>query len=764
MEKLIKIFEPVGELLTTKLLKDKDLMVEPLKVQAEESYIIEHEKVNFSIGAQSSLSVQLFNDENDLDENELISTQSSSPISFDPEKDAFLKYEAGIFPKAKGAFSLQNVGFDLELSAGVKAVFYKGHKNTESIQEAFSSDVVNFLTIFKWEDLIMLEVGDALCFNVEGKLNSSLQISWSNILAQSLGSLSSNLPKPVTLDINLSPKLTAGFSVTITDQFSYFIKRTEDDRLAVSVRKIKNSLATGGIGAKVGVAFSRPEELENALNTIFDKVSQSLLQKGTSAVESAIEAVEKKLASVEHLGLIVEVASILGISNPLDNTNPSESLTLLQHRWQKLQADFKGNLSKLAKLNAELSFGFEYKRIKEGSEILALELPDSSLKPYHSQLLGFNLSNLVEDLGNGKVSEAKLISYINQSTLRIEKSWGFGLNLNGKEFLSGKNFVNIVDTLRYDIRKHSQISSQRAAGYIWKLGKKEDGKWLTEINATMKSFSLAKEPTFSELDLNIYLNMIVSDGKLKNREEFKKLLDMGVLWGSILQEDVQIIAEKFFLKLKNKAVTVESKLIFSESITKILIAQVGHHGLNDINRKLLAQSMAASMAYIDDFDLRNSVSEREGTYWPLWLDFLKKPDQSKSDLAKKASDHLRTKIKAGSLFKFEKDAGKDNQGLYFADVIFTNPNIFKDLVSFLSGIQGLSTCMNSNSPVGDNFQNNYLKINAFLSQSFYVRTLGSFLGRYASQDPILSNEVQRIFTITYEEEGETQVINLAVVC
>ncbi len=248
------------------------------------------------------------------------------------------------------------------------------------------------------------------------------------------------MPKPVTLDITLSPQLTANFSISITDRFTYFLKRIDADRLSVSVRKIKNSLSTGGVGAKVGVSFSKPEEIENALNTIFDQVSESLLKKGTSAVESAIEAITKKLATNEQLGLIVEVASLLGLPNPLENINPSESLKIVQNRWKKLKEEFKTNLSKIAKTNAELSFSYEYKRIKEGHELLAIELPDSSLAPYHTQLLGFNLSRLVDDLGEEKVRDATLISYINQSTLKIEKSWGFGLNLMGKEFLKGRDF------------------------------------------------------------------------------------------------------------------------------------------------------------------------------------------------------------------------------------------------------------------------------------------------------------------------------------
>ena len=63
---------------------------------------------------------------------------------------------------------------------------------------------------------------------------------------------------------------------------------------------IKDNEGFGGkVGAKVGVAISKPAELENALTTIFDKVSESLLQKGTSTVESAIEAVSKITATTK---------------------------------------------------------------------------------------------------------------------------------------------------------------------------------------------------------------------------------------------------------------------------------------------------------------------------------------------------------------------------------------------------------------------------------------------------------------------------------
>src|SRR5688572_46663 len=126
MEKLEKIFKPAGELLTDKSLKDKDLMVAPVEVKAGESYGIDQGEVTFSIGAQATLTTQLFNDENDRDENEFISADADSLISFKPATQAYLKYQAAVLAKANASASLKSIGFDFESAGNVKATYYKG--------------------------------------------------------------------------------------------------------------------------------------------------------------------------------------------------------------------------------------------------------------------------------------------------------------------------------------------------------------------------------------------------------------------------------------------------------------------------------------------------------------------------------------------------------------------------------------------------------------------------------------------------------------
>ncbi|HEY5823004.1 MAG TPA: hypothetical protein VIT44_01480 [Cyclobacteriaceae bacterium] len=752
MENLDTLFKPIGELLTNKQLKEKDLMVDPVELRAEKSYPIDQGDVTFSIGAQASLTAQLFNDENDKDTEEFISATSPSYLVFKPAAQAYLKYQASVLPKGNASGSIESIGFEFEASAELRATYYKGHTNTEKIREAFIDDVSHFLVIFKWSDIQKLALHDALSFNVGGKLSAGLNVSWSNIFSQSLSSLTSALPQPITLDLNLSPKLTASFNVTINDQFSYFIKRIERDKFFVAISKIKNTKSVGSLGLSVSVEFSKPDELESQLNTLVDEALKAIVKKAGPQVERAIDAVKNKTATTAQNVIISEVATQLGLSAAI--------IDVLEERWKKLKEELKKNIKSIAEANAELSFAYEYQRIAEGKEVLSVNIPEAALKIHHPNLLRFKLSGLLESLAKG-IAGAEVLSYLNQKVLKVDKSWGFGLKLMGKEFIKSRDFEIRTDTIRTDIKNRKQISQDRSKGYTWKLGKGK-GKWLTEINATMKTFSATPEPFFSEVALSWYLNMVIEDNRVREKE-LREYLDMGVLWGSILQHDVDGLVEKYLPLFQNKPAAFESKLILSEFATKNILNQAGAHQFDKTNQEYMARSFAAAMGYLHDFTLRKAVQSREEAYAPLWLDYIKNPNQNTRDLAAKAYSHLRQQPNAGTLSQFEKQAGFNNQANWFADVVYTNPNTYSDVVSCFVGIADLSNKINANAPLSNNFDQVVKKINPFLSQSFYVRALGSFLNRYALGNPLLQKEVQRVFTITYGEEGSEQVINVTLV-
>jgi hypothetical protein len=759
MENLSEILQPVAELLTDKKLKEKDLLVDPVELKTEKSLPINQGEVTFSIGAQGALTVQLFNDENDKDPNEFISAKSDSHITFKPASQAYLKYQASVTPKANGKGKIQDIGFEFEAEASVKVANYKAHNNSEIVRDAFVNDIQNIHTILKWEHIKDLPVNDAVNLNIGGKLTAGLEISWSNIFAQSLSALTANLPYPVTLDLNLSPELTASFNVSISDQFSYLIKRTAADRLYVALSKIKKSTASASLGASVGVAFSKPEELEKQLNAIIDELIKAIVKEAGSSVEKAIKAASNGSATAPQLSLIKEVAEVLGLTGVPDLVKKEEE------RWKKLKEDLKAGIKKVAEFNAELSFTYEYERIKEGKELLALELPDKFLEKHHPKLLRFKLSELLADLATTKNSNATLKSYINQNSLTIKKTWGFGLKVFGKKFLEGKDFDTLGEeeetTLRVDFTGHKKINQQRAVGYSWQLGRGE-GKWFTELNARMKNYSAGTEPLFSEVELSWYLNMVIKDGRVKENE-LRAYLDMGVLWGSVQQQDVKGLVDKYLPALKNKRATFESKLILSELATRTIIQQAGFHQFNKTNQELMARSLAAALNYSPDYLLRADVKAREDAYAPLWLSYLNDPDQSTRALASTAFYHLRKLANIDpQLLAREKEAGLNNQGFCFADVVYLNAP-YTTCENLFKGLHELGSKISLNAPVATSFIEATDKLTAAGKQSFYLRALGSLLCRYAAQNTMLKKEVQRVFTITYEEEGKEQVVNLSVV-
>ncbi len=758
MEDLSKIFNPVPELLRDKKLKEKDLLTKPTELKPEQSYPIDMGDVTFSIGMQEKLSVQLFNDENDEDPEGFISASASKPIQFNPASQAYLKYQFGLVPKANVSGTVNDLGFNLEASASVKTAYYKSHANTEIISQAFKTDISRIATIFKWKDIKDLAIGDAVSFQAGGTLSAGLKISWSNIFSQSMSALASTLPKPITLDIKLSPELAASFQITVSDEFSYFIKRVQANQLLISVSKIQKTDTNSSLGVSVSASLTS-SDVTKPLNDLTDEVIQSITKYSKSAIDKAIEAGKNNSASSSQKTLLDEVARLFGLSGAADL--PAK----VEEQLKKLGDSLKDSIKKTAELNAKLSFTYQYERIQEDKELLLMEIPDDTLKSSHPKLLRFQLSEFLNLYIDGKLTGATLKSYINQTSLIIKKSWGFGLKLFGNELLKSKDFDTLKSTEETNALRihngHKKVNQQRGVGYSWKLGKGE-GKWLTELNARMQNYSVGSDPLFSEVTLSWYLNMAVKDSRV-NEDDLRRYLDMAVLWGAVQQRDVDAVVQKYLPAIKGKSATFESKLILSEFATRTIIQQAGAHQWNKTNEELLARSLAAALRYSADHPLRADVSAREEAYAPLWLDYLRDHNQVTRTLAAKAYERLRHLPHIDPmLLDREENAGNNNQGFCFADVVYTNPP-FTACQLLIKGLSDLSSKINQNAPLANHFIDATSLLTATAEQSYFVRTLGSFLHRYAKQNSLLTKEVQRVFTITYQEGNAEQVINVSII-
>jgi hypothetical protein len=759
MENLKDVFQKaVNELLQDKKLGDKDLMANPVDLNADKSYPIDAGDVTFSIGAKAALGIQLFNDENDADPDKLIATKNA-PVTFTPATEAYLKYIADVSAKANGNADLSSIGFNLESSLDLKSGYYSKHGSADKIKDAFISDLGEFLTIFKFDDIKKLAVGNLLFFKAEGKLKSNLKISWSNIFTQSMSSLTSSLPFPLTLDIKLTPTLSAEFAVEIHDTFEYVIKKVQGNRCRVSVNKTKSQNTSGSFGASVGVEFSKPDELKTQLNDLLDKIIKSIFKFSTTDIDKAIQDVKDKVASEEQKSSLGQVAKTLGLTGYVDNI-----IDAIEQKWTALKSKVNDSIGTVAKLNATLSFSYEYEKISEGSELLSLEMDTASLEGYHGELLRFNSHRLLTDLRRpGGIPSANQISYLNQQSLEIKKTWGFGFTVFDFS-LFGKDFSDSKPTRRINLQNQQQISIVNSRGYKWKLGK-GSGTWLTEVTANMPSFSAGVNPTMNEFQLKIYMNMALTDPHV-TEADLRHYLDLSVLWQCMSQSDVDAVVNKYLPSLNNQQATFETKFSITESGTKTIFDQILGNGWNDTNKALMAKSMAAAMPYWSDFPIRTNVAAREAAYQSLWLTYLSDPEIDLSSLAHMAYDIIRKFPGNEMLAALEKNAGYSNTGLALADVIYTNPNLFVDCSAFIKGVSDLEGKVNSNFPFGNfpsknRVDESYPKMAQFFTQSFYVRTLGSFLLRYANGNPLLRKEVTSVTTITYTEGGQEQSVNIS---
>lgn len=755
MPNLLPIFAPFGELITDKKLADKGLLEEPIIHQANKSFPIESDKlpVVFSISAQGQLSVNLFNDENDRDDLNLVGTGPEAGLHFDPAKEAYLKYDIQVFPSG----SIQDIGLDINRKKGIRATLYRKHHNQRIIDEVVKEDLAAFPTTFVFKDLEKMRQHDALAYSVEGELKASVSISWSNILSKSIGSLSSLFSKELTIDLDISPKITANFDLSIRDHFSYFLKKETDGSFSVSICKIKNSSLSGGIGASIGIKLSNPEFLKKQLDEILEKACLSLTGKTPNFISKSLKAIQSDNATKTEKETLEKLADLFGVEDW------TESLDFLKEKWDDFQDKFKEGITKSAEKGALLSFTYEFNRIKEGKELLKALFPTSSaLGKYHGDFLKFDLKPFLGDFTANKCPEVSIQSYFNQTKIVSESAWGFGLKVWGKDILQGKDFrkKEILDKL--DIRKHQQVNFSAIRGYKWSLAR-DGGNWLSQFDAFMPSFSLALEPSLGEFEYGWTFKFFEENINIKSREDLRALLDSGANWGCILPQDLDTVTDRLYPTLSKQKIAVQKQVYYPDEVLKGAFQQIRHHGFNGPVQNLMARALASSLKYQEGFGLRKDPLTREKSYFPIWNHFLSHPNTQPSDLAFITSRHLAKQSGAGNLPKFEKSAGRNQQSVWLADVAFLHPNLYPDLIACLSGMQELGESMLMAKPFSKNFDRSYAKIECFLGQSFYLEVLANFLHRIAKQNPLSAESVEKVFTIAYGSGEEEKTVHLGVI-
>ncbi len=748
MPDLSEIFshENLPELTSGKTLQDKDLLVDPATLGAEGSLSIENEDVTFSIGASSGLVIQLFNDEDDVDDEELINVDAPF-IPVDYGSQAFLKYSLFVNPKAKGSATLKDVGFEFDADRIIETGLYAPHSSTDGIGNAVASDIATVKTIFKWSDVEGLEDKKSLYFLTRGNLTGKVSVSWSDILSKSLNSLGAllQLPEDISLDISLSPSFAASYQIQVKDDFLYAIHRNED-RFDVKVTKAISTDQSAKMSASVGAAFANPEELEGALETLVDKIIESATGYAKDKVSELIDKAIQGLTNDGENETITEIIDRLDLEEELD---PFEAV---QEYLDKIEEKAKEVIETIAKANVKLSFSYEYQRISTKKELLLASFNTETLKAYHGDFLRFKLGAFVDNYPDLSEAQVALKQYLNEKTITLKKSWGFGFSFGKKTLFSGKDYSNTNETVRKNIQGGQQVALDTTRGYEGKLGSTE--KWMGTIAAEMQSFSVSGPPKMREFQYSMSLQM-QTIAKITSGDQLIQFLDLGVLWGALDASEIERLVEKYLDTLAAEdSVSLEAKINFTDTAFQAMIHNIGINSMNETNMSLLAKALAGGMDQHNDFPELESVETRIRSYAPVWKFFLEKPKKSNSTYRKAGVTQLKN-LGIGSRAKLL----EDTHGI--SPILKMNPNTYKDLSGFMLGITDLSKGIRNNVSYQGEIEESMEQIQRFFKQSHYVRSAGAFFNQYLEQNAFLQEKVERILTITYGEgDGET-AINIA---
>ncbi len=725
-------------------LDDPELLEEPVDMGIDKEFNLA-DSVNIS--AATNLRVSLFNSILKKDRANVISSEDEELkplITYDPLVNSYLKY--GVSASIDAGFIRNGSGIGGSIDGSIEAflAYYSLHSSGDRIKDAVLKDLKTFKTIINWKSVQKIKKGDALQLSMRGELNGSIEVSWSNVLNRTINEVLRNLGTKVPVSISLSPSFSGKFSFSITDAFSYSILRQSNELAHIRVSKQSNRQTGIDAALSIGVNFSEPEVVSNQISTLLDRVVKSLTNGVDETIIKKIAKVKDKGESIVNHPVLKKLAEAFGFD--LEKVTIDE----LEIRYKIFYSKLKERITNLSLLQVQSTLQFQYRKIKEGEEILECRIPLKQLKKYHPKLLRFNMSDLVSDIAAYKIPGLELISYLKEDSIRIEKSIGFSLTILGNKILESDSWSRNKVVVNKNIANHLKISHHNIAGYNGALGRTKVNWWF-EQNANMAKFSINEHPSLDEFQY--YWSIGFRNQRRVNRSwHLQSLMDNPCLFGALSEPQKNNLIDRHYKKVRRKDVRVETEILVSENELISVLKKIAEDFESNEGGRLLPISLAAALPY-HNTDIRRSVSKREQVYSNLWKYYLQKPDPNLS-WNHITEDYLFDRIGLSNVPALERSRVTNDYS--FSGQLRSYGNI-KDHIS--NGLNGIACLHNGikNKDRADSIYNDAInKVQIFRRESLYIRTLARMVVLNSGLPERQSDQVKVTFGISIEKDGEWQ--------
>jgi hypothetical protein len=661
-----------------------------------------------TLNLRAGLSLQILNGPEDIDDDGLAAAGPSKTAKLPPQltlasnAPAYVKYrlEAGL--KAAGSGAWNAAGFEFAGEARAVLLDYRPHARAETVLESVAADLTaGPRTALRLDDVLDLPPSAAVATRLQGSLNASATISWSDVFATHLGDLLSanGVVTPIGLKVSAAASITG--KISLVDDFLVVFTRMTETQWRVAVRKANEREIGLTASAGVVVVFSNPDEIKGLIGSY----TSAVLGAPLAQVKGILEKADLDALSDRERAIAEALLDRFGLADAADFPER------LKKRIDEFETTVEGTVAKIAAAKLKAGFTYEYQRVSTEDVLFEAELDSAALRHHHHELAWGNVDPTLES-PSGVVN---VTAYLNERTSKRFQSWGFSLGL-GKWAVSGKDSKTLTAVERKDRSRRLQRNylGTRAYAAQW-IGR--DWSWHVDFKADMAEFAAQSKPKLSEFSYGLAL-VWNQDGKKLGKGDIDELVDMARLW-RIVDDAAADGARKLIEKAGPGKYKAAVQLLVEPGqfwTLHPLLAEPVQDG-----RLSIAKALAEAMPYWDKRPL--APRQRRSAYAPLWAYYFKNPAASRSDLTATAFKHL------DGLPGLEELARLEGKSLThsFAGLVELNRNTKLGYEAFTRGMLSLSKAIANGEYDDDRVPKVFGDLEDFWTQSHHVRALGVYL-------------------------------------
>ncbi|MCP3963692.1 MAG: amidohydrolase family protein [bacterium] len=614
---------------------------------------------------------------------------------------AWLKYR--VEARLAGDLDVESVGLGVNAEKSVVLTDYRAHRPDETLREAIRSDLTRPRFALSRSDVRRLGDGDAVGFELRGKLGGRVTLSWRDVFTSGIDVLAGVIPGASTIAVRVDAAASITARVTLEDDFRVVFSRHGEDFQA-AVRKVKARGASFTGSLEVGVELDDPGVVRDAL----DQLVAEAVGEDLGALQALLERPEAGSSAEEEL------------LDQLEERLQAAGLDEVRDALASLQDRLTSEIDDIARARIKAGFVYEYRRMETHATLLEARFPGEVLEHVHHQLVQGDLTGVLERAAEEN-PQVELCQFLRQRELTRRHSWGFSLGP-----LAG------TDERKSVLREHQDAEDQKMIAFLGTRGYEAswDGAalwgWSVDLRADMAEFESA--PKIEDFEYGLAVEMTWN--RRLTKTALRQCIDAAVLWRALPEGvDAFAAAEQRFVEagLRDKRVPIALELVFDHQALGSLLPTAAAAGDDK-----LAAALAAAMPYRKSASHGDPETRREA-YEQTWFEYLRAEparQEIERDWALLSSKRLRA---SGLIHQALMEHGNDNRWRdrlwTFGGMITINGSPSARLRDFRRGLRLLSAALGAGSdePPESIETRLFQPLQRFWQQTHHVRALGVLL-------------------------------------